>query len=108
MFETMVVELEELLGRLTKINDKMMDYTHNLGMLQIVIKCRRNKYMGLGTLIVLFPICIWSPHTGWKSHNQTFGGLTPSCELSLFNDLYTVHKIRSSGKLVWYSSTSLF
>lgn len=31
MFETMVVELEELLARLTRINDKMMDYTHNLG-----------------------------------------------------------------------------
>ena len=52
MFETMVVELEELLGRLTKINDKMMDYTHNLGMLQIVTKCRRNEYMGLKCLIV--------------------------------------------------------
>ena len=52
MFETMVVELEELLGRLTKINDKMMDYTHNLGMLQIVTKCRRNEYMGLRCLMV--------------------------------------------------------
>lgn len=31
MFETMVVELEELIARLTRINDKMMDYTHNLG-----------------------------------------------------------------------------
>ncbi|KAF6020002.1 GOSR1 [Bugula neritina] len=32
MFETMVVELEELLARLSRINDKMVDYTHNLGM----------------------------------------------------------------------------
>ncbi|XP_067927829.1 Golgi SNAP receptor complex member 1-like isoform X4 [Watersipora subatra] len=32
MFETMVVELEELLARLSRSNDKMMDYTQNLGM----------------------------------------------------------------------------
>ena len=31
MFETMVVELEELLSRLTRINDKMTEYTHTLG-----------------------------------------------------------------------------
>ena len=43
--------------------------------------------------VIFICIRIWSPHTGWKSHNQTFGGLTPSCELSLFNDLQTVHKV---------------
>jgi len=36
MFETMVVELEELLARLSRINDKMVDYTHNLGKLILV------------------------------------------------------------------------
>jgi len=31
MFETMVVELEDLLNHLSRCNEKMSDYTHSLG-----------------------------------------------------------------------------
>lgn len=31
MFETMAIEIEQLLARLTGVNDKMAEYTHSAG-----------------------------------------------------------------------------